>query len=93
MGVYDLTGNTIKADGFTGSAASAAITALVSLTDNSGGAADNTLAVVSNIALSTTNTYTDAAVNAAVNAPLGVIKNDLADLAAKVNAIIAALKA
>lgn len=55
------------------------ISGQVALTDSTTGTASNTLAALSD--LSTTDTYTDAA----VNAKLGVIKNALASLAAKVN--------
>lgn len=44
-------------------------------------------------ALSTSNTYTDAAVNAAVNAGVAVTESRLDAAEAKVNAVIAALKA
>lgn len=58
-----------------------------------GATANDTMTAVADIALSTTNTYTDAAVNAAVNTAIASIENNLADLQAKVNAIIAALQA
>lgn len=51
------------------------------------------MTAVADIALSTSNTYTDAAVNAAVNTAIASIENNFADLQAKVNAIIAALQA
>jgi hypothetical protein len=54
----------------------------VVLTDSSTGSATNTLAALSD--LSTSNTYTDAA----VNGKLAVIKNALASLAAKVNLLV-----
>jgi len=120
---YNLRGNTVVADHFRsldGDVLDAQgvedaiknkteVAALVALTDNSGGAADNTVAAIPTagavtITLSTTNTYTDAAVKAAVDTGLAsittnintlgtAVKNDVADLAAKVNALIAALKA
>lgn len=104
---YNLRGNRVVADSFVSLdglvldvqavedaiADKTEVAALVALTDNSGGTANDTIAVIADIALSTSDTYTDAAVNAAVNTALGAIKNDVADLAAKVNAIIAALKA
>jgi hypothetical protein len=51
--------------------------------------ANDTLEDLGTLALSTSNTYTDAAVNTAVNAILAKVENCLADLAAKVNAVIA----
>lgn len=63
---------------------SAAITAL---TDNSGGTADNTVAVIPNASAATTDT--SAASLASVNTAITAIKNDFADLTAKVNALIA----
>ncbi len=107
MPTIDLRGNTIKAKHFVSTdglvldatavevaiATKTEVAALVSLTDSSGGSADNTIAAIPTAALSTTNTYTDAAVNTAINALGTAVKNDIADLAAKVNAIIAALKA
>ena len=64
---------------------------LTALTDSTGGTANDTVAQVADIALSTSDTYTDAAVNGAVNTAIATINDDLADLAAKVNEIIAAL--
>jgi hypothetical protein len=58
-----------------------------------GATANDTMTAVADIALSTGDTYTDAAVNAAVNTAISSIENNLADLQAKVNSIIAALKA
>lgn len=73
-------------------AAKPAVTAIVSLTDNSGGAAaDNTLVVVPAATAATTDT--SAASLTSTNTAITAIKNDLADLAGKVNTIIAALKA
>ncbi len=70
------------------------ITALVALGGTiTGATANDTMTAVADIALSTTNTYTDAAVNAAVNTAIASIENNFADLQTKVNAIIAALKA
>lgn len=69
-------------------------TTFAALTDSSGGTADDTVAAIGTIALSTAggNTYTDAAVNTAVNAKLAIIANDFADVAAKINAIRTALR-
>lgn len=68
-----------------------AVVALVALTDNSGGTANNTVEVVPAATAATTDT--SAASLTSTNAALTAIKNDIADLTAKVNAIIAALKA
>jgi hypothetical protein len=65
------------------------VSSLTSLTDSTGGVANDTLEDLGTLALSTSNTYTDAAVNTAVNAILAKVENCLADLAAKVNAVIA----
>jgi hypothetical protein len=69
----------------------AAVGDITALTDSTGGTANDTVAQVADIALSTSDTYTDAAVNSAVNTAIATINDDLADLAAKVNEIIAAL--
>lgn len=60
-----------------------------------GATANDTMTAVADIALSTAggNTYTDAAVNAAVNAAIAEIENNFADLQTKVNEIITALNA
>lgn len=58
-----------------------------------GATANDTMTAVADIALSTSNTYTDAAVNSAVNTAIASIENNLADLQAKVNEILAALQA
>lgn len=76
-------GSTISATGY------AAAAALTALTDNSGGTADNTIAAVPAATAATTDT--SAASLASTNTALTAIKNDIADLTAKVNAIIAAL--
>ena len=57
-----------------------------------GATANDTMTAVADIALSTSNTYTDAAVNAAVNTAIASIENNFADLQAKVNEILAALQ-
>lgn len=72
----------------------AQVAALTSLGGTiTGATANDTMTAVADIALSTSNTYTDAAVNGAVNTAIASIENNLADLQAKVNAIIAALQA
>lgn len=71
-------------------AAKTSVAALVALTDNSGGTANDTVeAVPAATAATTDNT---AASLISTNAAIDAIKNDIADLAAKVNAVIAALK-
>lgn len=60
---------------------------IILLTDSTGGTANSTLEDIGTLALSTSNTYTDAAVNGAVNTILGKVENDFADLAAKLNAL------
>ena len=61
---------------------------LTALTDNSGGTANDTLEAMADLATDGGNTYADADVNAV----LAKIRNNFADLAAKVNEIIAVLK-
>lgn len=61
------------------------------LTDNSGGSdtPDGTIAEIANIALSTSNTYTDAAVNAAVNAVVDDCANAIEECADQINKLVA----
>ena len=61
-------------------------TAPVALTDNSGGTADDTVAAVP--AATAASTDTSAASLTSTNTALTAIKNDIADLTAKINAII-----
>ena len=70
-------------------------TNVVELTDNSGGVdpEDDTIAEIADIALSTSDTYTDAAVNGAVNTAIASITAAIAQLAAKQAEILAALEA
>lgn len=72
-------------------AAKTQVAAIVALTDSTGGTADNTVAAVPAATAATTDTT--AASLTSTNTALTAIKNDLADLTAKVNTIIAALKA
>lgn len=67
-----------------------AIAAIVALTNNSAGTADNTVAAMPAATAATTDTT--AASLASVNASLTAIRNNVADLTVKVNAIINALK-
>lgn len=61
--------------------------AIADFTDSTGGAAaDGTLVEVTD--LSTSNTYTDAA----LNAKFDIVNNNFKDVAAKVNALLAALR-
>ena len=69
------------------------IAALVSLTDNSGGTATDTLEDCNNAVTGVDGTGSNAASKADVDARLVSIANNLADLSAKVNAVIAALQA
>lgn len=69
----------------------AQVVALVVLTDNSGGTADNTVAAIP--AATAAVTDTTAASLTSTNTALTAIKNDVADLTAKVNAVIAAMQA
>jgi len=62
--------------------------ALTALTDNTAGTADDTLEAMADLETAGGNTYTDAAVNAV----LAKIRNNFADLAAKVNALAAMTK-
>lgn len=82
--IADFTGNIIKADGFQ----SAAIGAITPLTDNTSATANNTIENVP--AASAASTDTSAASLTSTNAALTAIENNIADLAAKINAIIAA---
>lgn len=58
------------------------------LTDSSTGTADGTVAEVADIALDTTDTYTDAAVNGAVNTALATVNNNMAELTTRINQLI-----
>lgn len=68
-----------------------AVVALVALTDSTAGTPDNTVAAIPAATAATTDT--SAASLTSTNASLTAVRNDLSDLTAKVNAIIAALKA
>lgn len=60
--------------------ASAAALTQNTLTDSGGGTADQTVEDVTDIALSTSDTYTDAAVNAAVNTAIASISNNFKEM-------------
>lgn len=68
----------------------AAVQAIVALTNNSAGTADNTVAAMPAATAATTDTT--AASLASVNTTLTAIRNNVADITVKVNAIITALK-
>jgi len=61
--------------------------AVTSLTDSTGGTASGTLAAISNALTGVDGTGSNAAPLAGVNTQLGVIRNAIASLAAKVNAL------
>lgn len=56
------------------------------------GTVDGDLADIADIALSTSNTYTDAAVNAAVNTAVASANLQIKELQTKVNALLAELR-
>lgn len=66
----------------------AGVEGITSLTDNSGGTANNTLEDCNNAVTGVDGTGNNAASKADVDARLVSIANNLADLAAKVNEII-----
>jgi hypothetical protein len=68
-----------------------AITAIVALTNSTGGTANDTVQAVPQATAAVTDTT--AASLTSTNAALTIINNDMADLTVKVNAILAALKA
>lgn len=86
----DFKGLEIVADEFTGKVTSAAVVAITNLTDNSAGTADNTVAAMPAAVAAATDTT--AASLASVNTTLTAIRNNVADLTAKVNALLTALK-
>lgn len=67
------------------------IVAIVALTDSSGGTASDTVEVIPAAVAAATDVT--AASLASVNTMRTAIQNDIADLAAKLNALLAALKA
>jgi len=68
-----------------------AVVALVALTDSTAGTPDNTVAAIPAAVAATTDAT--AAQLVSVNTAFTAIRNDLSDLTAKLNAVIAALKA
>lgn len=88
-GVIDLI-NTVYTQTFATADNTHAARTAAALTDNSGGeAADGTIAEIADIALSTSDTYTDAAVNSAVNAAVEDISNAVKELSDQINKLIA----
>lgn len=67
------------------------VAAIMALTDSSGGTASDTVEVIPAAVAAATDTT--AASLASVNTMRTAIQNDIADLAAKFNALLAALKA
>lgn len=89
--IIDLSGNIVKADGFDGTVTSADVTALTSLGGTLTGTTDGTLA---DIAVPTDTPATaDALRDDIATNMVPAINLQLKELQAKVNAIIAALKA
>lgn len=84
--IQDFTGLKIKCD----KVISTSMTNITALTDNTGASANNTIENVP--AATAASTDTSAASLASTNAALTAIENNIADLAAKVNAILAANK-
>lgn len=80
----------VLADEFTGKLTSSGVVAITNLTDNSAGTADNTVAAMPAATAATTDT--SAASLSSVNTTLTAIRNNVADLTAKVNALLTALK-
>ena len=88
----DFAGLELVADEFTGTfngAVGGALSGVTALTDNTGATANNTIENVP--AVTAASTDTSAASLTSTNAALTAIENNIADLTAKVNAIIAAL--
>ena len=88
MAATHFNGPVVSANGFVGPM-SGALTGVTQLTDSSGGTANNTIAAIP--AATAASTDTSAASLTSTNASIDALKDAVADLAAKVNAIIAAL--
>lgn len=76
----------------TGLAAVSQQTAEADLSGSLTGTTDGALADIAAIALSTSNTYTDAAVNSAVNTAITSANLQIKELQVKVNALLAKLR-
>lgn len=87
----DHLGLEILAAQFSGKFNSAALTAVLNLTDSSAGTATDIVVAIP-AAVSSVGTDTTAATTVSVNASLAAIRNEAASLTAKVNAILNALK-
>lgn len=92
----DFKGLELIADEFTGTfngtiTTKPQITALVSLTNSTGGTANDTVQAVTQATAATTDLTAASLVS--TNAALTLVNNDIADLTVKINAIITALKA
>lgn len=90
----DFRGLELVADEFTGvfngTVNLVAVDAVVALTDSSAGTADDTVAAMP--AATAASTDTSAASLASVNTTFTAIRNNVADLTVKLNALLAALK-
>ena len=75
LALTDNTGGVDPADGTL-----AAVTNTTDLTDSGAGSADGTVEDVADIALSTSDTYTDAAVNTAINTAIASISNNFKEM-------------
>lgn len=84
----DFSGLELVADHFTGGV-SGALASVTALTDNTGATANNTIENVP--AATAASTDTSAASLTSTNASITAIENNIADLTAKINAIIGAL--
>lgn len=85
----DFKGLELIADEFTGVVSSSAVAAITKLTNSSGGTVNNVVEVIPAATAATTDTT--AASLTSTNAAITAIKNDIADLTAKVNEILNAL--
>lgn len=80
----------VVADEFTGKLTSANVVAIAQLTNNSAGTANDTVEAMP--AATAASTDTSAASLASVNTTLTAIRNNVADLTVKLNALLTALK-
>lgn len=87
----DHLGLEILADQFTGKFIAGTLAAVANLTDSSAGTATDIVVAIP-AAVASVGTDTTAATVTSVNASLAAIRNEVASLTAKVNAILTALK-
>lgn len=80
----------VVADEFTGKLTSAVVVAIPNLTNNSAGTANDIVEAMP--AATAASTDTSAASLASVNTALTAIRNNIADLTVKLNALLTALK-